>query len=439
MRTIRSVLASLGRSPLKSILTLLTVGLGVGVLVFTLSISSAFARLMKQELEQEGLVVMVANATISESTGQMERVMPPQFDDKVLDALENDVPGVKAVSPIGPGMWNELIASGVTYRIRSVVSADEKYAQIMRLRIVAGTSFTTADVSSGAKVAIISRSLAEIMFKNAESAIGKTLQPPAPQQPSTSSSQTRGPRPFVMPTFTVCGVFEDVGGLARTSYGIGDMIVPYTSTLPQGANIQMAQRNSLSTIALRVQGTSFTTVESQVRQALARQYGEDVSVEVWEGTPFGQTAALQQARDTVNTFSLVVNLLGFVLLVAGSIGILSIMLVEVLGRSREIALERALGAPRSAIAREYLVRSMILSSLAAVVGLVLCLALARPLELLVVPIFTGPNVAELGGSVISPIAAAIGMIAALAIGGLFGVLPVIPALRADIADSMREG
>jgi len=118
MKTLRSVLGSLARAPLKSTLTLLTVGLGVGVLVFALSISSAFTRLYRRQLEQDGIVVMVANAETSKDTGEMEIVRPPQFDGKVLDVLRTDIAGVKAVSPVsggigggmGGGFFNQIVA-----------------------------------------------------------------------------------------------------------------------------------------------------------------------------------------------------------------------------------------------------------------------------------------------------------------------------------------
>ena len=75
MRTLRSVLSSLARSPFKSSITLATVGLGVGVLIFALSISSAFTRLIAEHLERNGRVVMVANARWDEA-GALESVKP---------------------------------------------------------------------------------------------------------------------------------------------------------------------------------------------------------------------------------------------------------------------------------------------------------------------------------------------------------------------------
>jgi len=473
MKTLRSVLASLARSPLKSTLTLLTVGLGVGVLIFALSISSAFSQLFRRQLEQDGIVVMVANAEINKDTGEMELTRPPQFDGKVLDALRTDVAGVRAVSPVsggigggmGGGFFNQIAAPNGTYRIRSVTTTNDEYAKLMNLEFVAGSFFTAEDVKAGTRNVAVSETLAEILYGSPSAALGQTMQPPAPtvvrttqtttaqagsgqagtaqaSQGATRSGQTRDfgvqRRAFVMPTFTVTGVFKDVGELQRTSYGVGDLIMPYTALMPQGINVEMIQRFMLTNIALRVQGSSLKTVEAQVRSALAQQYGQDVKVEVWEGTPGGETSTLEDARSTVKMFSLVVNLLGFMLLVTGSIGILSIMLVEVLGRSREIALERALGASRRVIAGEYFARSMLLSALSAVVGVLLALLLSAPLTRLVLPIFSGVSSGDLGGTVIGAAAIGIGVGSALLVGGVFGVFPLIPALRTNIADGMRE-
>jgi putative ABC transport system permease protein len=179
-------------------------------------------------------------------------------------------------------------------------------------------------------------------------------------------------------------------------------------------------------------------VESLVRTALSAQYGKDVSLLVWEGTPLGESTAIAEARSTVSTFSLVVNLLGFILLVTGSIGILSIMLVEVLGRSRQIAIERALGASGRILVAEYFTRSLLLAGLAALVGVVLSLVVAQPLRQLVLPIFNGVHAVDLGAQVITPGAVGTGVASALLVGGVFGVFPVIPALHANIAEGMRE-
>ena len=434
MRTIRSVLTSLTRSPVKSAVTLSTVGLGVGVLIFALSISGAFSRLVSEQLEKEGLVVMVANVEIDDE-GEMQQVRPPQFDGNVIDALRTGVSGAVAASPVAFTPWTEYVVGGTNYRFRSVVGANEDYLDVMGLEMVAGSAFTADDVAQGAREALVSVTMAEVLFGSPVEALGQVIQPPASTQ-----AQGQGPgagRQFAAPTYTVRGVFADPSEIQRRAYGVGDMIVPATSAFSSNVDPARLQQFLNARIALRVQGSGLATIESQARGALAQQYGDDVIVAVWEGRPDGETAALEEARSTVATFSLVVNLLGFVLLVTGCIGILSIMLVEVLGRTREIAVERAVGASRGVITREFFARSLIMVSAAAVIGVALSLLLSGPLSDLVLPIFRGATQAELGGSVISLAAIAIGVGSAIGVGGLFGVLPVFSALRVPIAEGMR--
>lgn len=435
MRTIRSVLTGLARSPVKSFVTLATVGLGVGVLIFALSISGAFSRLVSDQLEQGGVVVMVANVERDEN-GDLQQVRPPQFDGAAIDALRAGVSGAVAASPIAFTPWTEYVVGGDNYRFRSVVGVNEDYLDVMGLQVVAGSAFAAADVAAGAREAMVSETMAQVLFGSPVEALGQIIQPPASTQGAAGGG--RFARRFTPPTYTVRGVFGDPTELQRRAYGVGDMIVPMTSAFPTTGNAAALAGFLNSRIALRVQGSGLATVESQARGALAQQYGDGLTVEVWEGRPDGQTAALEEARSTVATFSLVVNLLGFVLLVTGCIGILSIMLVEVLGRTREIAVERAVGASRGMIAREFFARSLIVVSAAAVIGVALSLVLSGPLTELVVPIFRGATQAELGGAVIDPAAIAIGVGAAIGVGGLFGVLPVFSALRAPIAEGMRE-
>ncbi len=440
MRTIRSVLASLARSPVKSIVTVTSVGLGIGVLILALSISSTFSRLLAEQLAAEGLVVMVANARRA-ADGSLEPVKPPQFDAEATATLLDGVTGAVAASAIAFAPWTEFRVDGDGYQIRTVYGVGEEYLQVMGLELVAGSSFATAEVAAGARQALISASLAGILFGSPVAALGGTIEAPANIVVQTDDEAMAEVLAhlgrLLSPVFTVRGVYADPGEVGRRAYGIADMIVPIGAMFP-GKEVAFVDRAGMSRIALRVAGNRFATVESQVRAALAKQYGPEVVVAVWEGPPTGGSAALEEARTTVATFSLVVNLLGFVLLVSACVGILGIMSVEALGRSCEIAVARAVGASKVAVARAFWVRSLITVSASALVGCGLSLLLAAPLTEQIVPIFRGLTAADVAGNVITLRAAALGVGAALVIGGLFGVLPLLPALRPPIAEALVE-
>lgn len=439
IKTVQSVIKSITANPLKSFLTLITVGLGVGVVIFTLSISDVFSKIIQNELKKEGMLITVANATFSED-GRIEMVRPPQMDANVITILQNEVSGVQAVSPLTQPFWNEFIVNQKTYRIRTTAGVNEMYAQLTGMKMISGQFFIRNDVEKGNKNAVISESLATSLFGSPEAAMNQLIKPPAFEmgQGGPGDNQ-RQRRRMTFPSFTVTGIFSDFSELKRKAYNLPDFIIPYTSMFPAEMNRAMANRFLSGLTLMSIKGYDLKTIDAQVRTILTREYGDDVAVQVWEGTPRGEDNVLEETRQSINMFSVVVNLLGFLLLVTGSIGILSIMLVEVLGRSRDIALERALGASKLIIIKEYFLRSLFITSTSIVLGILLAFIFSQPLKELILPIFS--TLEELNTStqgIITPFALLTGVVSALAIGGIFGVLPVFSALNTVISQGLRE-
>ena len=114
------------------------------------------------------------------------------------------------------------------------------------------------------------------------------------------------------------------------------------------------------------------------------------------------------------------------------------MIVEVAGRSREIAMKQALGANKIILLKEFWVRGVILSFLSSALGFILSLVLFNPLKNIVNPIFADIRMAELSGSFFQPLSVIIGVGAALLFGGVFGILPVFSALKIPITQGIRE-
>ncbi len=148
---------------------------------------------------------------------------------------------------------------------------------------------------------------------------------------------------------------------------------------------------------------------------------------------------LEETRNSISTFSLVINLLGFVLLLTGSIGILSIMIVEVLGKNRDIAMERALGASKGSIVVEFFIRSLLMSLFSAAGGVAIAYLFAQPISRILWPIISTMGTQFSASSIITVRSLVIGLAATLGIGGVFGSIPVFSAFKAPIAESIREG
>ncbi len=439
MKIVRDVLKGIAAAPGKSLLTIFTVGAGVGVLILALSLSSFFSDLVEKQLSGGETIVTFANAELS-AEGLVDSVRPPQFDEQVTDIVQTEVSGVTALSPLVTPRWREVRIEGATYQIRSVLGVSEQYFDILGLEMIIGSAFTPEDMNTASKTAIVSAAFAEQLFGSVDQAIGRIVQPPAMGRPPAANNQStiaEREEPAVQ-TFTVTGVMEDPSEMQRSAYGVADVLIPYTSAFPIPMNNAFARAMLLGTQVIRVEGSGLSTVEAQLQEVLGRTYGDDLELLVWEGTPSGETGWLEETRQTIATFNLVVNLLGFVLLITGAIGILSIMLVEVLGRSRQIALERTFGASRRNVVGEFFARSVILSLLSAAVGLVLSVVFAEPLQQVLQPVLAGVGLSGQNGALITLPSVLIASTAAVLIGGTFGIFPVFSTLQTPIAEGIRE-
>jgi putative ABC transport system permease protein len=80
-------------------------------------------------------------------------------------------------------------------------------------------------------------------------------------------------------------------------------------------------------------------------------------------------ALLKQAQATKRTFTIVLGSIACISLLVCAIGIMNIMLASVTERTREIGIRRAIGAKRKQIITQFLIETVVLSTLGGIVGL----------------------------------------------------------------------
>ena len=191
----------------------------------------------------------------------------------------------------------------------------------------------------------------------------------------------------------------------------------------------------------RIVNDNVSKAESRIRAILEPEYGDDLILSVGEGIPINTAAALiEESRKSVSNFALAVSILGFIILATSSIGIFSVMLVEVLNRTREIGLRRSLGTTRAGIRRFFIVQALYYSAIGSLIGSGLAAALYRPVGVFLTPLFdsAGFRASDIAFIVPGPLPFAIAIGAALVFGGLFGFFPALSAARTPIIECIRE-
>ncbi len=434
--TFRSFIQSFASYPLRGVLTILTIAIGVGALIITFGLSLEVSSALERSLSATGRRIVISNAELR-SDGTIARQVPSVFASGTADLLERDYGELSHVTPVATARWQHATAGGTSYQVRRALAVGAGYADLMELDFVNGSFFGPDDVSAGRPVVILSETAARILFGGPQAAMSQQIHTTgqAAVQTRMGDNELRTTAPQT--PFTVVGVFADVPDLAREAYGIGDFLIPYGVNLPRGVPGGI---DPSAVLMGRLTGSSLTVAESRIRSILELEYGDHVSAAIWEGSPSGPRPLIEESRSAVSSFIVTVNALGLLILVASSIGIFSVMLVEVVNRMREIGLRRAIGATQAGIRRLFLAQALYLALAGAAAGVALAFVFYRAIGSALAPFFetSGLSAASLDLSRpgIVPIALAVG--AATVIGALFGFFPAISASRIAIVEAIRD-
>jgi len=191
-------------------------------------------------------------------------------------------------------------------------------------------------------------------------------------------------------------------------------------------------------LVVKSSSTSIDKTTSEINQIVESSFGIETEVTTWEGNMDGISNYMNELRQTISIFTVTLNILGIVLLLTSSLGIFSIMVVEALGRKREIAIERSLGASKFRVIIEFWQWSVMLSFIGALLGVILAYLISKPVLGTLTPLLLELTENINLGSSIKPLSLLLGVTLALGCGGLLGVLPAFSAVKSDISDTLRE-
>jgi putative ABC transport system permease protein len=178
-------------------------------------------------------------------------------------------------------------------------------------------------------------------------------------------------------------------------------------------------------VAVR-EGVSTERAQREVEAVLRERRGIGVS----EEDDFRVQVLSQIGEVLTGTTQLLTGLLSAVAavsLLVGGIGIMNIMLVSVTERTREIGIRLAVGALERDVLTQFLVESVVLSSLGGVIGIALALAASWVMaSAMGIPFVTNPAIIV------------VALLFSGAVGVIFGYFPARKAARLDPIEALRH-
>lgn len=331
---VKCALKNLRRKKFRTLLTIMSIAIGVASVVLISTIGDVGKSAINEELSNLG----IGSLSISVDK-QRTDIALSESDLSVIEQMGDVESAVPIMMEYSSLSMRGLVANTAIWGI------DAGANQIISLNPSFGNLFSKGDIASGANICLVDENTA-LGFYGRENIVGKKLR----LQIAGSYAD-----------FTVSGVVES-GGNAMQSL-IGDYLpmfvyVPYTTMQ------RLSGRSSFDQIAVKVQNS--TEVETTAEHILR-------NLELQNGAKGAYSAEnIAQQKDKLNNLMGIVTAIlsaiaGISLVVAG-LGIMTVMLVSVNERTREIGIKKSIGANRGVIMCEFLAEAFTISAIGGVSG-----------------------------------------------------------------------
>jgi putative ABC transport system permease protein len=395
---------SLLANKMRSGLTILGIIIGVAAVVAILAIGNGAQSSILGEIQGVGtnlLFVMPGN-----STNNITNPKPLTLGDASALSDPTAAPAIAQVTAVLTGRADVTYYNEST--TTSILGVSPDYASMRNVQLSEGQFISETDMAGRYSVAILGPTVAQKLFGRTAGLVGQQIR--IQGQP-----------------FRVIGVTQAKGG---SSFGSQDdqILVPLTTA--QTRLFQRPTPNEVDMIFVQaVDAKSVPLASQEITQILSARHRTPIGEE--DFTVLNQQDILSLASSVTGVLTIFLGGIAAISLLVGGIGIMNIMLVSVVERTREIGLRKALGARRRDILGQFLIESSLLSLAGGFIGILLGWLISVVVE----------RVAAASNTPIVPVmqlnSILLAVIFSAAIGVFFGLYPANRAASLEPVEALR--
>lgn len=392
----------------RTLITVIGMAWGIATVVLLLAYGAGFSRAIEAIFSQFGTNMMgVFPGTTSEQAGGKKAGVAVKFQLSDVDLLENAVPGILHITP---DVSKDVSVQNETHSYTwSVISGYPAMADIQKLDIDYGRFYSAKDLEERNHVAVIG--------SEAKSKLYSGLYP-------------------IGQRIRLKGVPFTVVGVLKAKMQEGDDNINRVVYIPFSTMSDIKDTKYLDGIWFNYQG-NYQTTETALRTTLGAAHGFRASDRnaVFVANLMEQ---LSQFRVISTGLEVLMAFIGTLTLGIAGIGLMNIMLVAVQQRTREIGIEKALGARRGHILFQFLTEALVITGVGGICGI----ALAYLVSIAVGRITLYSAIASNGEAadiqlLISPHSVLIATVILVVVGLVSGMLPALRAASLNPVEALR--
>jgi len=401
---------------LRSVLTMLGVVFGVGSVIAMLSVGEGASKEALERIRMLGSnnIIITSMKPVEEEAGSGGRMLRLSvygllYDDE--QRIRETFPAVDRTVPVKI-LRKEGRLHDQTLELRMVATVAD-WADLVQRPIIAGRTLIERDIKDRANVVVLTEYGARRLLAT-QSSIGQTLK--------------LGPD-----YFEVVGIVKNetgpAGGVQTPDQEV-DAYVPLSLARERFGDInrrrtagsEESERVELHQMIVQLKNTDDVERVAAGIEAMLKRFHKKLDYKM--SIPL---ALLREAEATKRRFNIVLGSIAGISLLVGGIGIMNIMLASVTERTREIGIRRAIGAKRKQIVMQFLIETVVLSTIGGLIGV----GIGVIIPWLITYFANMPTVVRLYSLILS-----VGI--SMGVGIVFGLYPAIRAAALDPIVALRH-
>lgn len=330
-KLVKMAFSSVLANKMRSFLTMLGIIIGISSVIVLVGMGQGTKQKVASQISSLGTNLITVNIMTGRNGG---------ITDSDLQNLKTK-PGIKDIAPsVSEGsvtVRSEVSSSNNTTTVEGCIPSS---ATIRKITVSSGRFITEDDVDNRYRVAVVGTDVADELFGSTD-IVGETV-------------NINGDN------FSIVGVLTTKGSSGPDSQD--DKII-----IPLSVAQRMFKITNIRTFYVEATDEdSVSLAKGYLQLFLDTRLKKTSSNSAYR--IMDQTSLLQTATSTSDSMSAMLAGVASISLLVGGIGIMNIMLVSVIERTREIGIRKAIGAKRSTILIQFLLESAGISSFGGILG-----------------------------------------------------------------------
>lgn len=402
-RFLKEALESLNANKLRTGLTMLGIVIGVAAVVSMLAVGQGAGSSITDSIETMG-----SNLLFVKVNNDATNPEPLTLADAEAIIESGGAPNVLAVAPTVT--TNKDISFAGNNMSASVTGLTPDYSSVRNEEVSVGRFISQEDIDNHATVVVIGADIVTELFDSTTNALGSKLR-------------------IGNNLYQVVGVLESKGGTAMGSSD-NQVYVPI-STAQSRLITRSSAHEEVSLISVSaINSEAMDDAMTEITNILSNRHhitgDEENDFEV-----FSQEAFTEAADSITGVLTVFLGGIAAISLLVGGIGIMNIMLVSVIERTKEIGLRKAVGARDYDIMMQFMVESLIIGLFGGLLGVLLGWGISSVIS----------QVAVMGGTALNAKLSIDSILLAVtfsvSVGLVFGIYPARRAAKLEPVEALR--